>query len=134
MDQPSYESRSILAIQGLQKDPNLSLREAAKIYEVNRMTLARRRAGQSARQDSRPNSMNITESEEQAVVQYVIELATRSLPPRLHGVEEMANYLLRVRDAPPVVLRPDMRPSRDPGTPYLFLLPLLPTHGQKRWT
>tara|TARA_Y100000815_G_C13314319_1_gene489808 strand:+ start:263 stop:1768 length:1506 start_codon:yes stop_codon:yes gene_type:complete len=46
--------------------------------------------------------MNLTESEEQAIVQYVIELATRSFPPRLRGVEEMANYLLRVRDAPPV--------------------------------
>ena len=102
MDLPSYESRIILAIQALQKDPNLSLREAAKIYEVNRMTLARRRAGQSARQDSRPNSMNLTESEEQAIVQYVIELATRSFPPRLRGVEEMANHLLRVRDALPV--------------------------------
>ena len=46
--------------------------------------------------------MNLTKSEEEATIQYVFELATRSFPSRLRGVEEMANYLLRVRDAPPV--------------------------------
>ena len=98
----SHESKVLLAIEALQKDPNLSLRAAAKIYEVLRTTLARRRACQSARRDTRPNSMNLTKSEEEAIIQYVIELATRSFPHRLRGVEEMANYLLRVRDAPPV--------------------------------
>jgi hypothetical protein len=98
----SDESRVLLAIKALQKDPKLSLRAAAKIYEVNRMTLTRRRAGQSTRQDTRPNLTNLTESEEQAIIQYILELVTRSFPPRLRGVEEIANYLLRVRDAPPV--------------------------------
>jgi len=36
------------------------------------------------------------------IVQYVIELYTRAFPPRLCGVEDMANQLRRVRDAPPV--------------------------------
>ena len=66
------------------------------------MTLTRRRDGRTARRDTQPNSINLTKSEEEAIIQYVIELSTRSFPPRLSGVEEMANYLLRVRDASPV--------------------------------
>ena len=72
----SHESRVLLAIEALQKDPNLSLRAAAKIYEVPRTTLVRRRAGQSARRDTRPNSMNLTKSEVEAIIQYVIELVS----------------------------------------------------------
>jgi hypothetical protein len=49
--------------------------------------------------------MNLTKSEEEAIVSYVIELSTRAFPPRLRGVEEMANHLLRVRDAPPVGIK-----------------------------
>ncbi|PWI64139.1 hypothetical protein PCL_12105 [Purpureocillium lilacinum] len=73
----SNENRILLAIAALERDPKLTVRAAAKIYGVPQL-------------------------EEQAVVQYVLELATRSFPPRLRGVEEMANELLRVRDAPPV--------------------------------
>ena len=43
---PSYESRVIIALEALKKDLDLSLRAAEKIYNVNRMTLSRRRAGQ----------------------------------------------------------------------------------------
>jgi len=102
MDSPPDESRVILALQALKKDENLSIRAAAKIYNVPATTIRHRRDGRTARRDTRPTLTNLTESEEQAVVQYVLELATRSFPPRLRGVEEMANELLRVRDAPPV--------------------------------
>jgi hypothetical protein len=49
-----------------------------------------------------PKSRRLTDSEEEAIVQYITELYMRSFPPRLRGVEDMANYLLHVRDAPPV--------------------------------
>ncbi|KAL2125942.1 hypothetical protein VTI74DRAFT_2180 [Chaetomium olivicolor] len=66
------------------------------------MTLIRRRAGRPARRDTTPNSRRLTNSEERAIVQHVIELSARAFPPRLRGVEDMANQLLRARDAPPV--------------------------------
>ena len=96
------EGRVILALQALQNDKNLSVSAAAKIYNVNRMTLARRRAGKPARCNTTPNSRKLTQSEEEAIVQYIIELIARAFPPRLRGVEDMANHLLRVRDAPPI--------------------------------
>jgi hypothetical protein len=46
--------------------------------------------------------MKLTESEERVIVQYIIDLSTRAFFTRMRDVEEMANQLLRVRDAPPV--------------------------------
>jgi DDE superfamily endonuclease len=94
-----YESRVILAIESLKNDPNLSLRAAAKIYNIERTTLARRQAGRPARCDIPPNSRKLTNLEEETIVQYILNLCTRSFPPRLCGVEDMANQLLRARDA-----------------------------------
>ncbi|KAL0929782.1 transposase [Colletotrichum truncatum] len=49
-----------------------------------------------------PNSRNLSDLEEKTVVEYILDLDARSFPPRLSGVEEMANRLLAERDAPPV--------------------------------
>jgi hypothetical protein len=96
------EGHILLALQALQNDKNLTVRAAAKIYRVSRKTLGRRRAGTPAQCDTTPKSKNLTHSEEEVIVQYIIELDARSFPPRLCGVEDMANHLLRERDAPPV--------------------------------
>jgi hypothetical protein len=72
------------------------------MYNVNEATLRARRAGRTARCNTRANSMNLTKSEEEAIVSYVIELSTRVFPPRIRSVEEIANQLLCVCDTPPV--------------------------------
>jgi len=91
-----------LAIEAVQNNKKTSIRAAAKIYNVADRTIRRRLAGRPARRDTVPNSRRLTDSEEKAIVQYITELYARSFPPRLRGVEDMANHLLRVRDAPPV--------------------------------
>ena len=63
------------------------------------MTLTRRRAGITSQCDTQANSMKLTELEEEAIVEHIIDLSSRSFHPGLRGVEEMANHLLRVRDA-----------------------------------
>jgi hypothetical protein len=102
MPTTSKESQVILALQALQNDKNLSERAAAKIYGVDRRTLGRRRDGKPARCDTTPKVKKLTQLEEEAIVRYIVELCTRAFPPRLSGVEDMANQLLRVRDASPV--------------------------------
>jgi len=102
MPSTSDESRVILALQALQNDKKLSVLAIAKIYNVNRMTLTRRRASRPTRRDTTPNSKKLTKSEEEAIVQYILKLDIRSFLLRLSGVEDMANHLLRVRDAPPI--------------------------------
>ena len=102
MPSPSKEARVILAIKALRDDKQLSLRAVAKLYNIPASTLRDRRSGKLARRDIPANSRNLTDLEEKTIVQYVVELYTRAFPPRLCGVEDMANQLLRVRDAPPV--------------------------------
>ena len=72
------------------------------MYNVPETTLRRRRAGRPARRDIPANSRSLTDLEEQTIVQYIIELSARAFPPRLSGVEDMANHLRRERDMPPV--------------------------------
>ncbi len=98
----SNEARVILALQALQNNEELSVRKAAKIYNVDRMTLLRRRTGKPVRRDTIPNSRRLTDSEEKAIVQYVLELDERAFLLRLSGMEDIANQLLRERDAPPI--------------------------------
>jgi hypothetical protein len=102
MTKPSYEANILLAIQAIKRDPKLSIRAAAKLYNIPRTTLMDRRAGRTARRDTRSKSIILEKDEEEAIVLYVIELSTRVFPPRIRGIEEMANILLCVRGAPPV--------------------------------
>jgi len=85
------ESRVILALQALEDNKSLSVLAVAKIYNVNRMTLTRRRAGKPIRCDTTPKSRRLTDSEENAIVQYIVELVIRSFPLRLCSVEDIAN-------------------------------------------
>ena len=102
MESTSYEARVILALEAIKNNEKLSVRAAAKIYNISHTTLYQRRRGRSSRRDIPANSHKLTELEERTIIQYILDLVTRSFPPRLSGVEDMANQLLRVRDAPPV--------------------------------
>ena len=102
MESLSKESQMILALQAIQKSLQLSIRAAAKIYTVNRSTLSMRLKGITARRNTMPNSRKLTDLEESTIIQYILDLDSRSFPPRLRKVEEMANQLLANRDAPPV--------------------------------
>jgi hypothetical protein len=97
MDSNSTESRLILALQALKNDPNLSIKRAAQIYNIPRTTLSDRRAGKQSRRDIQPKSRKLTNSEELAIVQYILHLDSKGFPPRLSGIEDMANRLLSER-------------------------------------
>ena len=99
---PSKEARLLLAIRALEDNEDLSIRAVAKLYNVPEATIRHRRNGRRARRDIPANSRSLTDLEEQTIVQYTIELSARAFPPRLRGVEDMANHLRRERDAPPV--------------------------------
>ena len=88
-----------MAIQAIQRDPKLSTRAAAKIYNVPRTTIGDRLSGISSRRDTPANSRKLTNSEEKAIIQYILDLDSRAFPPRISSVEDMANQLLAERDA-----------------------------------
>ncbi|KAJ6258059.1 NADPH oxidase [Drechslerella dactyloides] len=91
------ESRVILAIKALEQDQKLSIRATAKLYDIPHTTLAYRCNGRSSRSNSIPKSRNLTQLEENVIVQYILELCARSFHPRLGSVEDMANQLLSTR-------------------------------------
>ncbi|KAK7928524.1 hypothetical protein PG985_005522 [Apiospora marii] len=92
------ESQMILALQAIQKNPELSLRSVSKTYGVPYATLRNRRLGLQPKREISANSRRLTDSEDDAIIRYIIELNARSFPPRLSGVEDMANRLLSLRD------------------------------------
>ena len=69
------------------------------------MTLRERRAGRPTRRDIAANSRKLTDLEESVIVQHILELDSKGFPPRLCGVEDMANRLLADRNALPVASR-----------------------------
>ena len=100
MPPTSKEARVILALEAIQNNGKLSLRAVAKLYDIPESTLRHRRSSIPTRRDTPPNSKKLTQSEEEAVVRYILELDSRSFLPRLRGIEDMANQLLRIYDAP----------------------------------
>ncbi|OWT42501.1 DDE superfamily endonuclease domain-containing protein [Pochonia chlamydosporia 170] len=102
MESQDKESRMILASQAFQRGPNQSIRAIAKVYNVSRSSLSARLNGIAARRDTTPNLRKLTDLEESTIIQYILNLDARSFPPRLSGVQDMANQLLADRDAPPV--------------------------------
>jgi hypothetical protein len=99
METPSNERFIILALQALKNDPRLSVRKAAKIYKVSPTTLARRRKGKPSRVETIVKSRKLSNLEEKTIVQRVLKLDSQGFPVRISGVEDMANQLLRERDA-----------------------------------
>ena len=100
MSPTSKEARVILALEAIQSNKKLSLRAAAKLYNVLETTLRYQRNGIPIRRDSLANSKKLTQSEEEAIVKYILDLVKRAFPPRLYSVEDIANQLLHVRDKP----------------------------------
>jgi hypothetical protein len=102
MSQSNNEANMLLALRALQNDPKLGLRPAARLYQVDYYALRRRQKGIQSRRDTIPNSRRLSDLEEQIIVQFILDLDSRGFPPRLRGVEDMANRLLADRDAPTV--------------------------------
>lgn len=98
----SDEAAIVLAIQAIDSGGISSVRKAALLFNVSRTTLKRRMDGIRARRDCVPNSSILTKLEEEAIVRYIIDLDSRGFSPSLDEVRDMADTLLKARDASPV--------------------------------
>ena len=98
MDSFSKERRIILAIEAIKNNKNLNYSMATQIYKVPQSTLYYRINGRTLRDDSRNGRQKLTNSEEDAIIQYILDLDKRGFPPRILGVEDMANLLLEKRN------------------------------------
>ena len=94
----SRESQILLAIEAIERNPKLSRRRAAAIYNVPESSLRDRMNGRTSRRDCRPNSHKLIDIEEETILQYTLDLDARGFSPRLASVEDMANLLLAERN------------------------------------
>ena len=80
-----------MALKAIQSNKKLSLRAAAKLYNVPETTLRHQRNGIPTRRDSPANSKKLTQSKEEAIVKYILDLVKRAFLPRLYSIEDIAN-------------------------------------------
>ncbi|APA05390.1 hypothetical protein SS1G_09809 [Sclerotinia sclerotiorum 1980 UF-70] len=79
MESNNQEGRILLAIEAINKDQKLSIRKAAKLYNIPRTKIQRRMDGTTPRIESRANSHNLTKLEEEVLIQYIIDMDERGL-------------------------------------------------------
>src|SRR4051812_45785385 len=96
------KSQIILALFTIKNNPTLSIQGATRIYLVDFSTLAYQQCGRTSRRDTIPNSRKLTNLEKGTIVEYILDLDSRSFPPRLSSMQDIANRLLANRDASPV--------------------------------
>ena len=99
------ESRIILAIEAIRTTKKMSIRRAAKTYDVPETSIRYRMNGRVAKAETRNGRHPMTLTEEETLVRYILDLDTRGFPPRIRGVEDMANSLLATRHAKPLGTR-----------------------------
>jgi len=78
-----YEERFNLALQAIELFQVLSIRIAAALYDVPATTLQDRLNGHIARKDAQVNNRKLSPTEEQALLQRIVSMDERGMPPTL---------------------------------------------------
>jgi len=101
--QTSREGRISLAIAAYRNNPKQSVRALAKAYDVPQSTLYTRIHGTPPRSEQRSINRKLSPTEEQSLVQWILDLDRRGFPPYIIDVRRMADVLLAARgqDPPP---------------------------------
>lgn len=102
MSVQTKEGRIILAIEAIRTSKNLSRRRAAKMYNVPESSLRDRMNGVTPQAEKHNARHNLTPTEEETLVRYILDLDSRGFPPRIDDVRDMANLLRATRHAKPV--------------------------------
>jgi hypothetical protein len=75
------ETCIVLALEALKKDPKLSVRKAATLYEIPESSLRARRARKQLRYEIPTNLRKLTDLEEKVLLERVLDLDTRGFQP-----------------------------------------------------
>ena len=96
------EGDILLASQAIRLGQIPSIRQAASVYKVTNSTLRRRMNGTRSKRDSDTGKQRLTPSEEDVLVQKVLELDFRGIPVRLDKLRDFASSITQARGALPV--------------------------------
>lgn len=86
----SREPQIQLALQTLKQDATLSNRRATALYSIPESTLRSQRARKQYLPDRRPKSIRLTPTEEEVIVQKVLNLDAQGFSPRLTNVKAIS--------------------------------------------
>ena len=95
MSEQSKEARIILAVKALRENPKLKCKAIARSFRVSPTTLRRRVNGHLPLSERRPANIKMTELEEKIILERILDLDSRGFAPKLAGVEDMANLVLK---------------------------------------
>ncbi|EDN91382.1 hypothetical protein SS1G_00785 [Sclerotinia sclerotiorum 1980 UF-70] len=99
MQTTSKEARINLAIEAIRTSQNLSIRKAAKLYNIPHTTFTFRMNGILPLIELRLTNHKMTELEEKSLFQYILDMDKRGFSPRISDIEDIANYILETRGA-----------------------------------
>jgi len=99
MSEPNKEARLHLALQAYRENPKKGIRPLATHYRVSESTLRKRVNGVTPRSELRQAMHKLTKTEEEVILQRVLDLDARGFSPRISSIEEMANLILESRGA-----------------------------------
>jgi hypothetical protein len=88
------ENKITLAIDAIRTPPGLSIHRAAKMFDLPEATILHRLNGQVSKAGATNGNLNLTATEEEVIVQYIMQLDSQGFSPRHADVEDMANVLL----------------------------------------
>ncbi|EDO04891.1 hypothetical protein SS1G_07374 [Sclerotinia sclerotiorum 1980 UF-70] len=88
MQTTSKEARINLAIKAIRTSQNLSIRKAAKLYNIPHTTLTSRMNGILPFTEHRSANHKMTELEEKSLLQYILDIDERGFSPRITFCED----------------------------------------------
>jgi hypothetical protein len=98
---PSKEGQIALALASYQSNTRQSLRALARAYSVPRSTLQTRLQGVRPKSEITSVNQKLHPTEEQSLVQWILDLDRRGFPPQIIDVRRMADNLLAARGQNP---------------------------------
>jgi hypothetical protein len=97
-----HEGRVLLALEAYKAGEFKSHRAAAAAFNVKRHILDQRAKGVPPRAETPSPRLKLTSTEEETIVQYILDLDARGFAPHLSEVADMADKLLGERGSRPV--------------------------------
>ena len=96
-EKPQKAGRMVLAAQAFRRGQISSIQAAANLYNVPRTSLSHHLRGRVPRVDSYANGHKLTQTEEQTLLNWVLDMDSRGYPPRISAVGDAAKILLEQR-------------------------------------
>jgi iron-sulfur cluster repair protein YtfE (RIC family) len=96
------EGRIILALKAYTLGQFKSVQSAAAAFKVPFQQLSNQLHKIRFQQEAPPNSQKLSATEEQTIVQYILNLNSRGFAPQLCKVADIADKVLAVRSRTPV--------------------------------